>query len=745
MARELHGVPRAAGGRRSHELAMISPTDCQPAATWMVTTDRSWILIADPTSHAVALPRLSSPASGAPEQLGWWRTLARPDLVSVGLWGVKDAEQAVAHPFQKGMAKALSTEAGAFTHLYFGLGVRTVPPEGRLRLVLDAADAGVAAQKLAGWQRALTESKTRWAQTVPTVAALHDSIAVHSQGARSTVQFTIDRTLAKNLQGVVNELLGAMLAGFGVQRPVSQADQRAERIDSNPLVFQPAMSASALSAYDPGAQFAEDVDQIQGPVGLRLAEVRLGSTPDVGLELVVEGFAGAIPNITDETGRARLFVDSVKSSAGQELLRSEPCGRQRNGEPSSFTTSIPGWLKATKTVRLIPGVDPHRLQSVSGHVELRLPTRAETVTLSRAQAGTKVERNGATFVLTSLTGGSVAYQIVGLRDRVLHFRALNASGQPLASSGGFSADFLLGQGVAGQKEYAGVVDRVEVVFAAEEQLVRLPFTLSDLSPTGRPHAVARDATPPFEPYGYQALRRDRPRLPGPGKPGALAVVPLEPFELSLDKAAEYFGTMLELTFRSPIVPNFEKAFTVGHLRLTRIELKDGTTLEPPPAGAPAKPSAVTPVWDTPIRFGTAPKDGALTTSLRLFLDAKVKPEDIKAVRGVVTVQFPRTLQTVRLEDLSPGHHTELGDLTVTVTARGRKGFTLLVNKDGNRLLYARVRGADGQAVAFFSPNIIVSPEGAWRFELSPLGAAVGADLIVAGQVDRKDYPFALVP
>ena len=158
LARELHGVPREAGGRLSHELTMIAPTDCKPAGTWMVTADRSWILLADPSSHAVVLPRLVAPATYEPDQLAWWRGLARTDLVSVGLWDVKDADQAVPHPFQKGMAKGLSTEAGVFAHLYFGLGVRTVPPDGRLRLVLDAADASVAAQKIAGWQKALSES-----------------------------------------------------------------------------------------------------------------------------------------------------------------------------------------------------------------------------------------------------------------------------------------------------------------------------------------------------------------------------------------------------------------------------------------------------------------------------------------------------------------------------------------------------------------------------------------------------------
>ncbi len=745
LARDLRSVPRVVGGRRSHEVAMMSPTDCKPATTWMVTADRSWVLIADPASHAVIVPRLTVPANGAPDPLAWWRSLARSDVVSLGLWGVRDAEQAVAHPFQKGMAKAFSTEAAPFAHFYFGLGIRTVPPEGRLRLVLDADDAGVAAQKLAAWRQALAESKKQWAQTIPTVAALYDSFALRSQDARSTVEFTVDRALAKNLQGVANELLGAMLGGFGLHRPAAQAEQRTERIDSNPLVFVPVTSAPALGAYNPAAQFAEDVDEIQGAFGLRLAEVRLGSTPEAGLELVVEGFAGAIPNITDETGRARLFVDSVKSSAGQELLRSEPCGRQRNDEPGSFTTSTPGWLKATKTVRLIPGVDPHQLKSVSGHVELRLPTRVEAVTLTRGQVGMKVEKGGATFALTSLMGGSVGYQITGPRDKILHFRALNAAGQPLASSGGFSSDFLLGEGVAGQKEYAGVVERVEVIFAAEEQPVRLPFALTDLTLAGKPRPTARDGTPPFEPYGYQALRRDRPRLPTSARLATLAVVPLDPFELSLDKAAAYFGTMLEFTFRSPVVRNFEKAFTVGQLRLNRIELRDGTVLEPPSDDTQARPGAIRPVWDTPIKFGTTPKDGVLATTLRLFLDTKLKPEDIKAVRGVVTVQFPRTLRTLRLDDLSPGQHAELDDLTVTVTARGRKGLTFLANKDGNRLVYARLTSADGQAVASFGPNITVLPEGAWRFELSPLSKAVGADLILAGQIDRKEYPFALVP
>src|SRR5207302_59593 len=325
---------------------------------------------------------------------------------------------------------------------------------------------------------------------------------------------------------------------------------------------------------------------------------------------------------------------------------------ERNGEPSQFKAFMAPWLKASKVVRLVAGVGARELQSVAGHVELKLPTRTETVLITHPQPGMKAERNGATFVVTSVTGGT---------------------------------------------------------------------------------------------DGYQALRRDRPRLGSPGKPEVLAVIPLDPFELSLDKVADYFGTQLEFTFRSPVVTNFERAFTVGHLRLTRVELADGTVLSPAPPDAPIQHMSVRPVWDTPIRFGGSPKDGVLTTSLRLFLDTKVKPQDIKALRGVVTVQFPRTLQALRLEDLNPGQRAELRDFAVTVTARSRGGVTLKADKEGNRVIYTQLAGADGQAVWFSGPNITILPDGAWRFELSPSGTPVAAQLIVADELDRKDYSFTLIP
>jgi hypothetical protein len=720
LAGELRGVARPVAGRTAYEVRRIDPDRCDQVTTWMVTADPRWILISDPAAHETLVPRLTQVPPADEAELAWWRTLAHSDILSVGMWRPKDAEHTVSTPLLKTSARAIITQAEPIEHLYLGLGAKTIPPSGRLRLVLDASDASRLQQKLEDWRRGLQQSRDRWTQTAPSLGALFDSINVTASGNRQTIEFTVDRTLASNLERALNELLAAVFSGLGGRlEPGGRPAQRAERIDSQPVVFTPVVDASKLAAYDPRAMFAEEVDQIQGPFGIRLTAMRLPSVPDSGLELEVEAVGGAIPNAAEGGERARLFIDSVTSAAGQELLRVEPCGRQRNAVPSLFTDSGGHRLRATKAVRLLPGADPRTLRSISGHVELRLPTRVETLSVTRPAPGATLAAHGVKITITRVAGGDVQYQIAGARDRVLAVRALNAAGQPLASDMKLSSEFLLGEGVAAQVQYAGVVDKLDVAIAAEEQPLRWSFKLNDLSMAGKPGDRMRDLTPDFRPYGLQALRRDVPRG--------------NPVEVSFDRAQKFFTTKLDFTLRSPVLPNFERAFTVGRLSVKRIELKDGTTLTASTA------------WDTAVRFGSSPKDGVLTKSLYVLVDAKPSPETIKAVAGVLTLYFPRAIRTLHLDDLYPGQHAEAGDVALTVTARGRRSVTLQSTTAGERVLYVKVSDPDGEPVISFSPNITELPDGAWRFELTPQGVPSHADVIFASELERRDYPFRLEP
>jgi hypothetical protein len=96
-----------------------------------------------------------------------------------------------------------------------------------------------------------------------------------------------------------------------------------------------------------------------------------------------------------------------------------------------------------------------------------------------------------------------------------------------------------------------------------------------------------------------------------------------------------------------------------------------------------------------------------------------------------------------LEDLTVGRQAQRRDLTATVVARSRKSLTIETNKDGERVYYIRLLGGDDQPLAFTGPNITAAPDGAWRFELSPLGHPARAEVIFAGDLERQVYPIAL--
>src|SRR5262249_48699482 len=221
-----------------------------------------------------------------------------------------------------------------------------------------------------------------------------------------------------------------------------------------------------------------------------------------------------------------------------------------------------------------------------------------------------------------------------------------------------------------------------------------------------------------------AMRADRyvgnawKALPPPAKPEAhQSTTLLEPFELSFDRAQAFYALKLDFTVRSPDLPNFQKVFSAGRLRLTRIELKDGTVLEAPADVGTTPSSVFAPTWDKALEFPGGPRDGVLATSLSFLVDSKAKPEDIKSIAGVLTVQFPTALETVGLDDLTVGHTARRGEIVVTVEARGHRDVTLVVDRAGDTVLYVRLMNAQGQAVAFSGPRTTASADGGESFEL----------------------------
>src|SRR5579862_916639 len=141
LARELRAVPRTEGGRTVYDVTRPDPTTCEPTATWAIAVDAGWILVADATSLPDLLSRMTGDPHDADATLAWWQPLAHADVLGLGIVDPKQAGAAVAQSLLEAASQSLSAEAEGVDHAYLGLGVSPVPPQGRLRLVIEAAAA----------------------------------------------------------------------------------------------------------------------------------------------------------------------------------------------------------------------------------------------------------------------------------------------------------------------------------------------------------------------------------------------------------------------------------------------------------------------------------------------------------------------------------------------------------------------------------------------------------------------------
>src|SRR5260370_10967593 len=148
---ELHGKAIAGAGHTSYEVALTDANSCKPAASWIVSAEPGLILIADPASPAALASRFADKPLGDTGDTKWWHDLALADVAGVAIRRPEKLESGAALPLDAINARELD----AFERAYLGLGISPVPPQGQLRLVLDAKDASRATDQVNAWRPAV--------------------------------------------------------------------------------------------------------------------------------------------------------------------------------------------------------------------------------------------------------------------------------------------------------------------------------------------------------------------------------------------------------------------------------------------------------------------------------------------------------------------------------------------------------------------------------------------------------------
>jgi hypothetical protein len=697
-------------------------------------TDR--LLLAGGEIADEILTRLDHGAA-ASSDLSRFQEFRKGQLASVALF-IPESLPGIDNPIAAMGAVAAKEQLEGFRALYLGGGVALLPPGVDLEMALVGLDAQTAQTVAQKWDEKLRASERKWADTLSTVAELHDALTVEPRQNEVHLSAKLDRDWARNLSKVPGELIQLAFGGGGVQLQFSgSGSPQGERIDENPLAFEAHYPVSQLPAYDPAVPFASPVDTTIGPFGIQLNAIRVAEETDVGPEVEVKAIGTGLPNLGDQGGRARLTITSVKGRDGQELLRDEACGKERNQLPAEFATAYGSSVReATKTVRLAPGADPRTLAGVEGHVELDLPVRTESVRLSKT--GETVSRGGAQLEITQLSGGSFSYHVSGKVVALLHVRALNAAGKPLARVSGSSMGSFLGNGSSGSNQYAGSVSQVEAVFVVEELAEQYPFRLSSIRPGTDGEYTASERVE-FKDYSRERFFRQfakavrtafRPDAP------PRAVSRVGPFTVVLKDLRKFMGLMPEIEVRGPDIPNLVNNLSGLEIALRSIQTRDG--------GVHRRPEAEDAQWTQMLSPTKSLGEGDLSASSWLKTGLEVDPEGVRSIGGVLIVRLPQAVRTLSLSAVELGESISDEDVTVVVTGLGRDSFTLTTRGDAERVLF--VRAFNGSRDELWMPHSSLERDGSgWVGTFSVKGVPARIDVIVAGRMERVDYGFSLEP
>ncbi|MGD2140561.1 MAG: hypothetical protein PVH25_09210 [Burkholderiales bacterium] len=732
LSGEYEVSPAPSGQPRVWQIRKQNIDSCEWSRPWYLFVSGGLIVAADPERMPALLRRFGDRAT-AQRDLERWREFRADQLGSLALFVPENAPKTGNRFIQQPVSKAYGM-LDAFSEVYFGMGVSPLPFRARFELMLAGEDAHAASALAAGWQAALMDSKKQWGKQMPTAARLHDALAVsHANGAlRMTA--SVDRAWLQDAAKIPQELMGMLFSGSGISMSSPNgAVAPQERIDENPTHFLREIGADTLPRYQPETPFLPEADTVSGPFGIQLSAVELSDQTDAGLELTISATHRGIPNLGDGKQRVQLYVESVTDAQGNELLRDETCGRERNALPAGIDKPHFGnSLKGEKTVRLKTNTRQEDIHRIRGRVELLLPVKTESVLLATLDQEHSIDRDGVRVVLRRSGTDTLNYKVYGDSRRVLALRGLNGAAQPLAGTSSMAGGFLFGEGLSKSQSFAGQVASAELVLATSDVEKRFPFEISGARPR-----VSRDesrhapaSVPPYSPAQLQRDFKTAPALPVDAR-DIKAETTSGPFRITLDRLRSSLGLQAGFKVYAPPVPGMADSLAALALEVTAIENAAGNNLME--ADRQSGAVQLSQDWQEKSR---------LQGQVNLRFETKAEAADIRKLKGALHLRLPRKVQSVIIDSMTVGTRVHQADGPITLRRIDDQGFILDFGSRQPALLAVNVYNAQGESLWVPDPRIEIKNE-RWLGRFDTHGTFEKIELLLATQQEEKSLPFEL--
>jgi len=710
------------------------PDNCRLSKEWTVVFSKNRIVAVDGRETGL-IERLQSDTPAA-RNLDRWREFRKDRFAAAALFPPEALPQGLG-PLVQGPAETIKLGLNEFDGAYLGASARAFPPSGKIALWLSARSPAVAAEKARAWQAALVSSRKDWEKIIPTFAVLHDRATIGTRDNLLLADISLDKSLADQLRNLPGELIALFFSGFNFKLQPKASDPAAktptERIDKQARQFIAEVSAAQLKPFDPETSFAEPADVVAGPFGIQLAGIRLTESEPRTLELEVRAAGTHLPNSGDNAEHMLAFsIASVRDKDGKELLQSASCGPDRNALPAhpvqQLGTEV---LAATKKVHLIASARPADVASIQGAVRLNLPTRVETIALTPAKAGDRIEPDGLRIELTQVEPSAISYRVSGDTDRLLLLRAKNAKGEVLAQVSSFKMDGVWGSGKSVTQAFAGVPASVEFVVARAVEQKNYAFELKGARPQSQ-NARAMDKAPTFGPYPKIELGRDlRQSITVKRFQPPMASAKAGPAIVDLEWANAFKSLRLGLALYLPPLKNLEGALSAAEVEIQGLTLVDGTV---------RRPRIGELHWRTLVPMNRA---GNELFSGRAAFDTGIEsPADsLRSIAGRVSLHLPLVLQkTSAAVEVGAQTDTSCGSIELTEITRG--GLTLAGAGDPACLFAVRALNAEGKDLRVSNGAIEWTAKD-WRDRFTVSGIPSSLELVTLKKSETLNFPFVL--
>ncbi len=709
---------------------------CQMSRTITVIASQGRIIVLEGDNPEL-IERLQNAAPAA-RDLARWRDFRATRFFTAAVFIPDELSPQNLGPFAGSAAAQAKSKLTDFDAIYLGAASKAFPPGGSLSLWMAARSPEIAATKAAAWSAELASSRKDWEKTLPTIAAMHDKATIGARDNLLQTEVTLDKEVVEQMRKLPAELIGLMFSGFTMgekKAPQTAGNAATEVLDKNPRKFTDQASIAEIPPYDPKAMFADAADVIVGPLGLQLAGVHLTDAEPRLVEIEIKAMAANLPNVSDNADSAMaLSINSVRDKDGKELLRPEPCGRDRNSLAAHPSFSFNSNLSATKKVRLQESVRHADIASILGNVKLSVPTRIETVAMANPKTGDHIEREGLRIEMTQVETGSVSYRVSGKIERLLHLRARNEKGEYLATSGSMSMSSPFGKSVT--LKIKGTMANLEFVLAQAVEQKDFPFELKGAHPQAK-ESWPLNKPPVYEAYKKAEIKRDYARKVTTPKRYAYQPVLVSskvgPGIVDLTHVSTFRDMQLNFSLYLPPLKNLDGALSAAEVEIQKLTLTDGSIHQPVEGQA---------VWRAPVSTTRSGNDDYVSGRGEVDTGITDNKGELSSVSGRLWVNVPLALETSAfpLTEVDAQLTTACGPMRINEITRF--GVTLEGNGDPACLFAVRALNAEGKHISLTSISLKRQAQ-TWRLQLSTNGSPNSLELFMVKKRERLSYPFTL--